>query len=561
MKLLMKITSAAAAAALAVSVMSFPAVFSEEIILDSPEYTYPVLPEEYVLHADDDGIFPDADDIDSLSEELEANSSYHDLYYRKLTSMLTSAQIQAVDAKCDEILADVDPNWDTVRKCMFLNDYLCTHMAYDIVNRQKRNIYQALIEGSGVCEGYAKAFWYLADKLGINCRLVSSNALNHEWTIVEIDGNWYHIDVTWNDALTNNADVPGRALHKYFLIDDALIRSESYGHNASDWNFYEEGAGSALNKCSSSKYNTAFWQTIDIPVPFTSSYYFAVHNEKNYSVGKGVYRVDNNFDEVQIIMFTDTWPARSYGEGWIWGDSYSGGAVYNGRIFVNDRHNFYSCDENGDDILTEYTDTVYQSTHDICGFTNDNGVFTLRLADDAISPSDVKYVTVDMRTNEKPAASITEAPIGTSLDYTGYSQSLVTAGKASGGTMLYSLDGVDFSASIPTGKAVGTYKVYYKAAGDASHKDSPTYTIEVKIAVRALRSAVFKNDRIAVTYAIGDRTETEQIAPNKITPQIADVMSKSDCAAAVNAFTTASLSDTMILTQGQLEAIRRTLSK
>ena len=70
------------------------------------------------------------------------------------------------------------------------------------------------------------------------------------------------------------------------------------------------------------------------------------------------------------------------------------------------------------------------------------------------------------------------------LEYTGSAQPLINAGATNDGTMQYSLDGTNWSTSIPTGTLVGEYTVYYKVVGDANHNDytpSPN-TIVVAIA-------------------------------------------------------------------------------
>ncbi len=61
------------------------------------------------------------------------------------------------------------------------------------------------------------------------------------------------------------------------------------------------------------------------------------------------------------------------------------------------------------------------------------------------------------------------------------SQALVTAGTATGGTMVYSLDGTNFTPAIPKAKDAGDYTVYYKAQGDGNHTDSAVGTVEVTI--------------------------------------------------------------------------------
>ena len=84
--------------------------------------------------------------------------------------------------------------------------------------------------------------------------------------------------------------------------------------------------------------------------------------------------------------------------------------------------------------------------------------------------------------NSKPAATVTvaPAPIG-GLVYNNSELTLASAGTASGGTMQYALGTASaatgsYSSTIPKAKDAGTYYIWYKAVGDASHTDSsPTY--------------------------------------------------------------------------------------
>ena len=74
-------------------------------------------------------------------------------------------------------------------------------------------------------------------------------------------------------------------------------------------------------------------------------------------------------------------------------------------------------------------------------------------------------------------AEVTRAPEAKTLTYDGSAQKLVTAGKASGGTMQYAVGTAEeatgsYSAAIPEGTEAGTYYVWYKAVGDADHSDS-----------------------------------------------------------------------------------------
>jgi hypothetical protein len=83
---------------------------------------------------------------------------------------------------------------------------------------------------------------------------------------------------------------------------------------------------------------------------------------------------------------------------------------------------------------------------------------------------------------DKPMATITADPTPVpGLTYTGNAQTLINAGTASGGTMQYSLDDVNWSESLPTGINWGVYTIRYYAEGDASHTDSEKQQISTLI--------------------------------------------------------------------------------
>lgn len=82
----------------------------------------------------------------------------------------------------------------------------------------------------------------------------------------------------------------------------------------------------------------------------------------------------------------------------------------------------------------------------------------------------------------KAASEVTTAPNGkTGLVYTGTAQALVTDGTATGGIMVYRLDGQDYDDVVPTGINAGTYTVWYKVEGDENHSDTDPVKINVSI--------------------------------------------------------------------------------
>jgi len=111
-----------------------------------------------------------------------------------------------------------------------LHDQLVRLCAYSEQFEQpkKSTAYGALVEGSASCEGYARAMQLLMDIQGIPCYIVTGEASNlagftggHAWNKVMIGGEWYHLDATWNDPVSED----GRHVtsHAYFNVTDAEI--------------------------------------------------------------------------------------------------------------------------------------------------------------------------------------------------------------------------------------------------------------------------------------------------------------------------------------------------
>lgn len=106
-----------------------------------------------------------------------------------------------------------------------------------------------------------------------------------------------------------------------------------------------------------------------------------------------------------------------------------------------------------------------------------SGTLTLSGSGDSQVSLDVSY------TVEKGQAAVTKAPTAKTLTYNGSAQPLVTAGTATGGTLVYSLeqDGA-YTAAIPTGTNAGKYSVWYYVKGDDNHNGTNPVEVTVTIA-------------------------------------------------------------------------------
>ena len=108
-----------------------------------------------------------------------------------------------------------------------VHDYLVNNLEYDttLSNSNIYNIYGALISKSTVCEGYARAFKSIMDDLGIPCLIACGTGVNsfgeietHAWNYINLDDNWYAIDVTWDDpVIIGNGYISNDVFYKYYL--------------------------------------------------------------------------------------------------------------------------------------------------------------------------------------------------------------------------------------------------------------------------------------------------------------------------------------------------------
>ncbi|MHC6179236.1 transglutaminase domain-containing protein [Clostridium sp. JNZ X4-2] len=115
-------------------------------------------------------------------------------------------------------------------KELALHDYVVNNANYDrSVNLpdDSYTAYGVLINGAGVCQGYADAMDRLLTAAGIECKMVIGKAndgdgwVDHAWNIVKIQGRYYELDSTWDDPVTS--DGSHLISHSYFNVTDNQI--------------------------------------------------------------------------------------------------------------------------------------------------------------------------------------------------------------------------------------------------------------------------------------------------------------------------------------------------
>ena len=146
-----------------------------------------------------------------------------------------SSMLATFDNEVDNILSVVDDGMNDTEKCLLIHDYFCQNYGYDTriysdVDNTVFSAYGLFTQKKGVCQAYASAYLYILNKIGVKSSFVSSENMCHVWNLVQIDGQYYHVDVTWDDP---TPDLVGRVNHYNFLRSDAAMQSEECGSHHS----------------------------------------------------------------------------------------------------------------------------------------------------------------------------------------------------------------------------------------------------------------------------------------------------------------------------------------
>ena len=91
-------------------------------------------------------------------------------------------------------------------------------------NPSRGDAHSVLVEKEGTCDGYAAAFQLLCRLVGVESLIIrGKTGGRHSWNMVRVDGQWRHIDVTWDDPLP---DTPCRVVYDYFMLTDSQISKD-----------------------------------------------------------------------------------------------------------------------------------------------------------------------------------------------------------------------------------------------------------------------------------------------------------------------------------------------
>lgn len=140
----------------------------------------------------------------------------------KITYRETKEQTEYVMKQAKAIVSSITQvGMDDHEKVKAIHDYVVKHVSYD-TSYKAYTAYEALVNRSAVCQGYALLTYQLLKEAGIENHFVvgTGDGQPHAWNLVKIENKWYHLDTTFDDPLP---DEQGRVTYSYFNLSDEQI--------------------------------------------------------------------------------------------------------------------------------------------------------------------------------------------------------------------------------------------------------------------------------------------------------------------------------------------------
>lgn len=145
-------------------------------------------------------------------------------------SMMTSRQQDAVEDAINEFQDTYlkDEMSDFEKEIMIIK-WLVENCSYQKgENWSNSTAYSCIVNGKAQCAGYADAFLQTAKACGLEARYVYNKT--HAWNLLKLDGDWYHVDVTWEDPTGGNRYGFQTLRNAYINLEDSQIKTASSHH-------------------------------------------------------------------------------------------------------------------------------------------------------------------------------------------------------------------------------------------------------------------------------------------------------------------------------------------
>ncbi len=256
----------------------------------------------------------------------------------------------AFNRAVEDALSIIDDGMTDLEKAIALHEYLILNCEYDYANylngtlpTESYSAYGILVNRTGVCQGYALTYKLLLERAGIECYMVSSSEMNHAWNLINLDGEYYQVDTTWDDPVWDSL---GRVMHTNMFLSDAEFGKSHYGWSVT------RGSINVDLTADDSRYDDAFW--VDCRAPLV------LEKRNCYYINPGtdaVYK-RNFISGEETVLASNLWSGSS--------NYYTGLFLIGERLYYNTSSRIYSIPLEGGEPRVE-TDILASSNQYIHG--------------------------------------------------------------------------------------------------------------------------------------------------------------------------------------------------
>ncbi len=228
------------------------------------------------------------------------------------------------EKELDYIVSQVDVHMTDVEKALWVHDYFASSYEYDN-DMSIYDAYNLFTQRKGICQAYSLGYVAVMRELGIETYTISSEKMNHSWNIVNIDGEWYHVDVVFDDP---TPDKTGAAQHNYFLLSDDEIENAKNPH--SGWQ--------SRYSCVSDKYSNSMWKNVASRMDYSNGKWYYIDSDEGTLVSCAYASPEK---KNELFTFEDKW-YMSNDETRYWNGIYSGVSISDSKVYVNTPHEIVS---------------------------------------------------------------------------------------------------------------------------------------------------------------------------------------------------------------------------
>lgn len=149
-----------------------------------------------------------------------------------ITKLYSDADINVINKYINETYSKLIKDTMTPeQKIKTIHNFIINNSIYDktwATTKEEERLHKSntaygpLIEKIGLCGGYTDAMELYLEKIGIKSYKISSK--NHIWNYVYVNNNWRHLDLTWDDPITNT----GKNIlqYDYYLINTTTLENK-----------------------------------------------------------------------------------------------------------------------------------------------------------------------------------------------------------------------------------------------------------------------------------------------------------------------------------------------